>query len=127
MSKEDFFTNSINYETNGHDEIHKILNSIPIYTKILKDGCEVELDEEKYNMLSKNDKLDLVREEVYNMAWERYKHLDYRVAYNKMLKKFIISHAPKFSLIFILENYIELQKCQKNYFKIIENGLQENK
>jgi hypothetical protein len=127
MSKQDFFDNSVNYNENEHDFIHTILNPIPIYTKCLKDGCEVELDENKFHALSHEDKLEFVREEIYVMSFERYKELGYKHAYNKMLKKFIISHAPFFSIIFILENYIELEKCQKNYFKIIENGLQENK
>lgn len=127
MSKEDFFNNAINYDTMEHDEMHKIINPVPVYTKILKDGCEVELDEEKYNLLSHEEKIDLIREECYVMAYERYKHLDYRIAYNKMLKKFIISHAPKFTLLFILKNYIELQNRPKfNFIKQIENGIQKN-
>lgn len=127
MSKEDFFDNAVNYNSNEHDEIHKILNPIPIYTKCLKDGEEVELDENKFYNLSYEDKLEFVREEVYNMAYERYKELGYKRAYNKMLKKFIISHTPIWSVIFILENYIELQNCKKNFIKIIEDGIKENK
>ena len=127
MSKDDFFNNAVNYDTMEHDEMHKIINPTPIYIKILKDGCEVELDEEKYNLLSHEEKLDLVREECYIMAFERYKHLDYRIAYNRMLKKFIINHAPKFTLLFILKNYIELQNKPKfNFIKQIENGIQKN-
>jgi len=124
MSKEDFFDNAVNYDSGEHDELHKIINSIPIYTKVLKDGAEVELDENKFYNLSFEEKLEFVREECYIMAYERYKHLDYRIAYNKMLKKFIISHAPKFSLIFILENYIELQRKPKyNFIEKINNNL----
>lgn len=127
MSKDDFFTNAVNYGTNEHDYIHTILNPIPVYTRILKDDCEVELDEEKYKLLSHEDKCNLVREEVMNMAYERYKALNYKVAYTKMLKKFIISHAPIWMVTFILENYIELHKPTINYFKLIENGLQKIK
>ncbi len=127
MSKEDFFNNAVNYNENEHDFIHTILNPIPIYTKCLKDGCEVELDENKFYNLTFEEKLEFVREEVYNMAYERYKEMGYKHAYNKMLKKFIISHAPIFSIIFILENYIELQNCTRNFIKEIENGLQKNK
>ncbi len=128
MSKEDFFDNAVNYNENEHDEIHKILNPIPIYTKCLKDGCEVELDKDKFNKLSYKDKLEFVREEVMVMAYERYKELGYKKAYNKMLKKFIISHAPMFSIVFILENYIELQNCTRNFIKEIEEyGIRKNK
>lgn len=123
MSKEDFFTNAINYDVHEHDELHKILNPVPIYTTILKDGSEVELDENKWNDLSKNDKLSLIREEVMVMAYERWHKLDHRIAYVKMLKKFIISHAPIWTVIFILENYIELEKSSINYIKKIAHGL----
>lgn len=125
MSKEDFFTNAINYDVAEHDELHKLINPVPIYTKVLKDGAEVELDELKFHNLSYEEKLDFIREECMVMAYERYKKLDYRVAYAKMLKKFIISHAPLFSLPFILENYLELIKKPKiNYIKQINDGLQ---
>jgi len=128
MSKDDFFTNAINYDVAEHDDLHLIINPIPIYTKILKDGCEVELDVEKYKALSHEDKLDLVREEVMVMAFERYKKLNYKIAYSKMLKKFIINHAPKFTLIFILENYIELQKPPKiNFIETINNKIKNEK
>lgn len=123
MSKEDFFTNAINYDENQHDEIHLMLNPTPIYTKVLKDGAEVELDENKFHNLSFEDKLDFVREEVYVMAWERWKDLQFQVAYSKMLKKFIISHCPLFALTFVLENYIELHKPKINYIKKINDEL----
>ena len=128
MSKEEFFTNAINYDTAQHDDLHKIINPVPIYTKVLKDGAEVELDENKFYSLSHEEKLDFVREECYIMAFERYKHLDYRIAYNMMLKKFIISHVPKFALVFTLKNYIELQNKPKfNFIKQIENGINQLK
>ncbi len=123
MTKEDFFTNAINYDTLQHDDLHKILNPVPVYSTILKDGKEVELCELKFNKLSHEDKLNLIREEVMVMAYERYKSLGYKIAYIRMLKKFIISHAPEFTLIFILENYIELHKPKINFIKTIENGV----
>jgi len=127
MSKDEFFTNAINYDTIQHDELHKLINPIPLYTKILKDECEVELDSKKWEKLSFEEKIGLIREETYIMAWERFKKYDYRVAYSKMLKKFIISHAPTFTLTFILENYIELHKPTINYIKQINEQLKRIK
>ncbi len=126
MSKEDFFDNAINYNESEHDDLHKILNPEPVYTLVLKEGKEVELDEQKFNSLSHKQKLDFVREEVMVMAYERYKHLNYMSAYSKMLKKFILSHAPLFSLLFIIENYIELHKPKFNYIKTIKDGINHN-
>ena len=124
MSAEDFFDNNVKCEY-SHDYIHTLLKNPPTYTKILKG--EVEVCEEKFNLLSKVNKLSLVVEECCCMAFERFQNLDYRHAYSKMLKKFIINHAPLWEAIFIIENYIELHKINFNYFKQINNGLQKIK
>ena len=126
MTKDEFFSNAINYDVAEHDDLHLLINPTPTYTKILKDGCDVELDEEKYNLLSHEEKLDLIREEVMVMSWERYRKNGFRQGYNKMLKKFILSHAPRFVLIFILKNYIELHQVPYDYFTKIEKGLKKN-
>jgi hypothetical protein len=124
MTAEDFFDNALKCEY-SHDLLHTLINPIPTYTKILVG--EVEVSEELFDKLSFEDKCNLVYEEVEIMAWERWPKLDFRVAYNKMLKKFIINHAPIWEAIFILENYRHLQKYRNNYFKIIENGIKQIK
>ncbi len=126
MSKEDFFDNNINYDSLEHDKIHLLLNPDPIYSRILKDHKEVELDHNKWDDLSHEDQLNMIREEVMVMAWERYKNIDYRIAYHKMLKKFIISHCPLFALIFTIENYVELHKPKFNFYKTINDGIKRN-
>ena len=122
MTADDFFNNAIESEI-PHDDIHLLINPVPIYTKILKDGAEVEVCEEKFNKLSFEDKVELVREEIYCMAYERYKKLGWRHAFNKMLKKFIIGHAPLFESLFIISNYKYLQKCPYNFIKLIDEKL----
>lgn len=121
MTATDFFDNAVKCEYK-HDDLHLILNPVPTFTKVLIG--EVEVGEEKFNLLSFEEKCSLVTEEVMIMAWERYPELDYRIAYSKMLKKFIINHAPLWEAIFIIENYIVLHKPTFNFFKQIENGLQ---
>lgn len=120
MSAEDFFDNAVKCDYR-HDDLHTLLNQTPTYMKVLIG--EVEVGEEKFNNLSFEEKCDLVTEEIMVMAWERYKG-DHRLAYSRMLKKFIISHAPIWEAIFIIENYILLHKPKFNFFKKIENGLQ---
>ena len=122
MTAEDFFDNALKCEYN-HDDLHTLLNPTPTYFKVLKDGAEVEVSEDKFNQLSYEDKLELVREEVEVMAWERWPELDYRVAYSKMLKKFVINHAPIWEAVFILENHRQLHKPIINYKKQIEDNL----
>ncbi len=123
MTSENFFNNALK---TPHDYYHTILNSSPIYTKILKEGAEVDVCENKFNMLSFEDKYNLVREEVMVMAYERYKELGYKRAYSKMLKKFIINHAPLWEAVFIIENFIILHTAQFNYFKTIDEYLTKN-
>ena len=103
-----------------------MLNPTPIYTKILKDGAEVDVSEEKFNKLTFEEKCDLVREEVMVMAYERYKNVNYMSAYSKMLKKFIINHSPLWEGLFIIENFIILHKPLFNYFKTISDKINKN-
>lgn len=125
MSAEEFFNNALP-KTYSHDWLHTLINPYPTYNKILKDGAEVEVSEEKFNILTHQEKCDLVREEVYVMGWERYKSFDYREAYNKMLKKFIINHAPLYEAKFILQNYIELHKPEYNFIQLINEKIKKD-
>lgn len=121
MDAKDFFNNAL--KTWDHDELHKLINPYPTYNKVLKDGAEVEVDENKFNALQYEEKLDLVREEVYVMAFERLNGRDYRVAYAWMLRKFIMHHAPLWEALFILENFKMLHKPSYNYVKKIQDEL----
>lgn len=122
MNANDFFNNAITCKYD-HDFLHTLINPIPVYTKILEDNEEVLVSEKKFNLLSFEEKCDLVREEVMIMSWERYYTLNYKSAYLKMLKKFIMSHAPLWEALFIIENYVILHKPQYNYFKTIEQQI----
>lgn len=126
MSKEDFFNNCMPKNLPSHDYIHTLIVEIPTYKKVLKDGADVEVDENKFNQLTHEEKLELVREEVYVMAWERLNGRDYRIGYTWMLKKFILSHAPFYEALFIIENYYELRKPLFNYKKKIDYELSRN-
>lgn len=122
MTKEDFFNNALNCPYD-HDTLHTYIKFIPTYTKILKEGAEVEVCEEKFKLLPHEDKISLVQEEVYIMAFERYSKLNYKAAYYKMLKKFIISHAPIWEAIFILENFRELDRPKFNFISHLNKTL----
>lgn len=122
QGKDEFFNNKVNKDTEEHDKLHKILVEVPAYTKILKDGAEVELDENKWIQLSFKEKCDVVREEAYVMAAERYKNLHYIPAYRKQLRDCIQKHYPEYIALFAIENYKELEKPEYNYRQIIENG-----
>jgi hypothetical protein len=121
MTGDEFFDNALSkYD---HDVLHTYINQNPTYFKVLKDGADVDVSEEKFNLLPFQEKVDLTREEVYVMAFERLFNRDYRVAYNWMLKKFIMNHAPMWQALFIIQNYKLIQKCPINYVKIIEEHM----
>lgn len=124
QDKGDFFTNSVNKDTDEHDYLHTLLVDRPAYTKILKDNAEVELDENKWSNLTFEEKCDVVIEEAMVMAFERYSgKLNFIKAYNRQLKDNIKKHYPEFIALFAIENYITLEKPMFNYFNKIENGL----
>ena len=81
----------------------------------------VEPCAEKFEALSYDEKKLFVEEEVMVMAFERFRKIGYRHAFTKMLKKFIMNHAPIWSVPFIIQNYIDLEKPSFNYYKRIEN------
>jgi len=122
MSAADFFDNALKCEYD-HDWLHTLLNPIPTFNKVLIG--EVEVGEDKFELLPEEEKENLVREEVEIMAFERWPKLDFRMAYGKMLKKFIISHAPIWEAIWILENYPKLQKVRHNFIKILNEKINE--
>ena len=114
MTSKDFFNNALKFPI-PHDDLHYILikheyfnQKKPTFDKILKDGEEVAVDEQKFNLLTEKEKYNLVVEEVMCMAMERYNKDYYKTAFSKMLKKFIISHAPMWEALWIIQNHKEL-------------------
>lgn len=122
MTAEEFFDNALKSD-HDHDYLHTLINPSPTYMKVLADGAEVEVSEEKFNALSFEEKCDLVREEVMVMAYERFGKQPYFRAYNRMIKKFIINHAPLWEAIFIIENFKILKNINYNFFKKINNDI----
>lgn len=128
-SKEDFFTNNVNEDVDEHDFLHTLINPVPMFTRLLKDGAEVELDEDKWEDLSFEDKLEVCREETMVMAYERYCHKGvHRIpAFRKQLKDNIIKHFPRYIAVFAILNYPELENPMFNYYKKIEDGIRSRK
>lgn len=123
MNKESFFTNAVNEDTEQHDYLHTLINPVPMYTLLLKDGAEVELDEIKWNKLTFEQKCNVVFEETAVMAYERYPKLNYRRAYSIQLKDNIIKHFPHYIALFAIENYPKLEKPKFNYIEQIKSKL----
>ena len=131
MSAEDFFDNAVKCE-HDHDYLHTVLikhphfkgQALPTYTKILVG--EVEVGEHLFNTLSHEEKCNLVIEEVMCMAFERMFHSNYKVNYYRMLKKFLMNHAPLWEATFIIENWIELHTINFDFITFINSKLHVN-
>lgn len=121
MNAADFFDNAL--KEYDHDYLHTLLNPEPTYIGMLKDGAEVEIDEAKFQKASYEDKKNLIFEETEIMAFERFGSLHHRVAYGRMLKKYIIGHAPLYVARFLLENYKELYRPRHDFISLIRNKL----
>lgn len=125
LSAEKFFDNAITCPY-PHDWLHTLLQNPPTYTLLLKGNDTVEVCEDRFNQLSFQQKCDSVFEEVAIMAFERYSNLYYKVAYNKMLKKFIMGHAAIWHSLFIIENYKLLQVPKFNFLQFLTNKIHDN-
>lgn len=123
LSADEFFDNAINNEDVDHDYLHVLLCDPPAYQKILKDGCEVETCPNKFESLPHKEKLEIIQQEVMVMASERFKGLPYRAKYGRMLKKFLLSHCPLWSVPFMLENWAELSNCPFNFMELLNKKL----
>lgn len=118
---EDFFKNTIT-RIYDHDSIHASVAYYdePLFNKILADGEQVKVDQNKFDNMSFEDKLKLVREEVYATALERlvipsdYTHSP-RGAYLWALKKTITSFSKGWFPYFIVTNLVELWSPDINY------------
>lgn len=123
QSKDDFFNNAVNNDINEHDNHHHSIASVPAFTKILKDDCEVDVDMDKFEKLSFDEKCDVINEETWVMAYERYNDKLFWVpAFKRQLKDNIIKHFPKPIAYFAIENYKMFLNVTKQYRGILDKN-----
>lgn len=122
-SPEEFFNKHVQRKYD-HDSIHASVAYFeePLFNKILRDNSEVAVSKKKFDNLSYDMKLKLVREEVYATALERrgvpsdYKE-NYRKAYDYALCQTITSFTKGWFPLFIVDNYQELFKPDHNFYQ----------
>ena len=116
MTSKEFFNNALTFPVE-HDYVHELLmeheyyegQKEPTYTKILETGEEVDVSMEKFQNLTEKEKFNVVFEEMAVMGIERYpRTMYYKKVFDRMLKKFIISHCKIDEAIWIIENYKKL-------------------
>jgi len=116
-----------------HDTIHEAVAVYdrPLYERTLKDG--VLCCESKFEELSENDKVLMVKEEVWVTALERYLipsdlKCSPTMAYQKSLKKLCTTMSSGWFKFFILDNFDKL--CKDNghgYIQKFKLAEQNNK
>lgn len=72
QDKSEFFDDAVR-RTYDHDSLHDSVayGDLPIYTEVLKDGAEVDIDMKKMKALPLNRFVDLIKEEIFVTALER--------------------------------------------------------
>ena len=109
-----------------HDDIHEAVAfyDTPLYTKILKspETNSVECSKEKFDNLSKDDKVKLIKEEIFVTALERWiipNNYDYSEgrAYNASLKKFVTTMSSGWISYWMIDNFEKLIKNKFPYVK----------
>lgn len=121
QSKDDFFADAVNRKYD-HDSLHLscCYGERPLYERILRDGSEVLTDRAKFDNLSYEDQLRVIREETYATALERWViPSDYRVspraAYAKAMKKCITSLFKGEMALWIVLHYEDLYQPDIDY------------
>lgn len=111
---DEFFTSTIE-RVYDHDSLHDSVAYYhrPLFNEILADGESVAVDKDKFDALSYEDKIRLVREEVYATALERvmipsqYKKPSL-MAYRYALCKTITSFSKGWFPLWAVENIADL-------------------
>lgn len=128
-TKEEFFTNNVSCPID-HDYIHELVAHYdkPLYTTVLKDGQDVLIDRDKFMALSEEDRLKMIREEVYVIALERwYIPLEGKIpttlAYRRALKLVATRLTKGWFCRYLLEHFVDLRHVDRNhnFVKIFEN------
>lgn len=119
---EEFFNDKIVKRIYDHDSLHESVAYYdrPLFERILRDGSDVAVDKSKWDALSHEDKLKMVREEVYATALERKMiPMNYlgstRVAYAWTLRKTITSLTKGWFALFVSLNFKDLTSPDVDY------------
>lgn len=121
VSAEEFFTPTV-VRKYDHDSIHRSIayGDRPLYESILRDNADVAVSRDKFMALSADDKLRLVREEIYATALERILiPRDYRAsqdgAYDWALRQTITSFSKGWFPLWVVCNYKHLRRPDCDY------------
>ena len=97
-----FFEDRVKRKLN-HDDLHKMLNPSPTYLKMIINDVNPDMD--KFSRLSDDDKMELLFEEAFVIAIERFSNNLDRLAYNKSQQSLVTRLHPVWLADFVIENW----------------------
>lgn len=105
----------------NHDEIHEIVAVYdrPLYERILKEEGKVGCSQTKFNLLSDEDKTNLILEETWVTALERYlipNNFEFSIqhAYHLSLSKLVKSMSSGWFKFEVIDRYHDIYKNKTN-------------
>lgn len=128
--KEDFFNDFVKYDYD-HDYLHELVAfpNQPVYCKCLKDGEDVLIDRNKFDLLCFEDQVRMFREEITVIAAERWYlkgHATWFESYMLSLKKTITRLTKNWACDFIVTNLEHFVKPEFSYFENLIKTLRGN-
>lgn len=118
-TKDSFFDDFVSKQFD-HDYLHELVSypNKPIYTECLKDGEQVAIDKEKFNVMLHNKKIQMFREEMCVIALERWvipsKHeISFLDAWSRSVHKTVTRLTKGWASEFICENLESFIKPDK--------------
>lgn len=128
--KEDFFNDFVKYDYD-HDYLHELVAfpNQPVYCKCLKDGEDVLIDRNKFDLLCFEDQVRMFREEITVIAAERWYlkgHATWFESYMLSLKKTITRLTKNWACDFIVTNLEHFIKPEFSYFENLIKTLRGN-
>ncbi len=113
----DFFDDRVKRKIN-HDELHEMLNSLPTYKKMIADGVTPDID--KFLNLLEDDRKEVLFEESFVIAIERFSNNPDKMAYNNAQQALVTRLHPVWLADYVIENWL------KWYWRPINSKFYEN-
>ena len=123
---EEFFKDNVQRKVN-HDELHELVKfgNRPLFESIKFDKTKAMVEEELFDKLSNSDKINLVLEEAFVIALERYvisKNCPYKIAFQNAMRDLITRLFPDWLALWSLDNYQEIKNNLFDYTVLIKDA-----
>lgn len=121
---DEFFKDHIQREYN-HDQLHELVKfgERPVFESVKYDLTLAKVEADLFNNLEFYEKINLVLEEAFVIALERYvfpKKCPYHIAFQNAMRDLITRLFPEWLAIWSLDNYQEIKNCLFDYTILVK-------